>query len=596
MLSPKRVQILTPSVAEKIAAGEVVERPASVVKELIENALDAGATEIQVLLENGGKSLIEVTDNGSGMSPEDLELSIERHATSKISSLSDLENICSLGFRGEALPSIRAVAETSIITRVADAHSAFELPADLKKSNPITFGRFIDSPHGTRIQAQGLFSQVPARLKFLKSQGAEVSQVRDWIERLALAYPKTGFRLISDDRMILNLRPQDEVERVKTILAEGDNYPVISASNELAFRGEDYPGKLSIRAHWVQGLSLPHTRKLFQVVNSRIVKDRLIQHAMLSAFRQSLLPGQFPALSLWIEVDPALLDVNVHPAKTEIRFIHSRKIYSAVENLLSSMISERGAPAYVPTSSQFRSEFLRGSSHPYEARDSGWNFNATPSPTAEPSTLGLPETSRFGRYVGLMHNTYIIYESMEEMVLIDQHAAHERVRFEALKKSRKSGTGMNPQSLLLPEAIHIEKEQRKAFEDRISRLTALGFETEIFGEESVVFRSVPAAWGVFDLKSRLKNLVERTLALEIDEITSAPSLDLDDRLFEKLASESCHSAIRAGDRMDATESETLVRDLFTCEHPWNCPHGRPTVVRIPRGKIEEWFQRRAPLS
>ncbi|NBU22012.1 hypothetical protein EBS43_11485, partial [bacterium] len=311
----QKIQKLPPTIAERIAAGEVIERPSSVVKELVENSLDAGATSIRVVLEDGGKSLIEVTDNGSGM-----------------------------------LPSIAAVSEVSITSRTSGSDFTFELTAgdlaDRLKKTPlpekITFGHFLHSPHGTRIQARGLFSQIPARLKFLKSQGTEVAQVREWLERLSLAYPHVGFELLSGERRVLNLKPQTQEERVRELLADGEDYPLLSVTNEQdGFRDTG----LKMKLYWVQGLSSPQNRRLIQVVNSRAIRDKMLQQAMLSPFRQALLPGQFPALALIMEINPAAIDVNVHPTKAEIRFLDGRKIYQTLESMVRSLLSKNGAPA-----------------------------------------------------------------------------------------------------------------------------------------------------------------------------------------------------------------------------------------------------------
>ena len=339
---PRRpIQILPPAVAERIAAGEVVERPSSVVKELVENALDAGATRLLVQLEDGGKQLISVTDNGHGMDPESLWLATRRHATSKLRALEDLDRLGSLGFRGEALPSIAAVADLTIVSRTAEASQAFELalnfetafaPERALEPRPVSFGRFLDAPHGTRIEARGLFSQVPARLKFLRSQGAEVAQVREWLERLAIARPETAFRLESDGRRILELEHGTARERIHAVLADGEDYPIVTEDSEL------------VTLHWIQGLSLPHARRLVQVVNGRAVRDRVLQQALLGGFRQSLLPGQFPAVALFVRTDPRELDVNVHPSKTEIRFLDTRKIFRAVEDAVASVARARRRP------------------------------------------------------------------------------------------------------------------------------------------------------------------------------------------------------------------------------------------------------------
>jgi DNA mismatch repair protein MutL len=698
------IQVLSANVAERIAAGEVIERPASVVKELVENSLDAGATEVLVALEDGGKSLIEIVDNGHGMSPEDLALCVRRHATSKLSTVGDLEQIRTLGFRGEALPSVAAVSELSILSRMSGASGAsdaaayeLKLPAvndqdrfEDRKFEPekTTFGHFLSSPHGTRIQARGLFAHIPARLKFLKSQGAEVAQVREWIERLALAHPRTGFRLLSDGRQILSLRPQEETARVRAILADGEDYPMLSANSDLGAvaGGLGVPDQASgrfegrapsssgihVRVHWLQGLSSPQMRKLVQVVNGRAVRDRMLQQALLQPFRQALLPGQFPAVALYIDIDPALLDVNVHPTKTEIRFLEGRKIFHIIDGLIDSLIAREGAPAFAAgawsgsgagagTGSGDASlgsgagatlgapsggaPLGMGGSEASAWRDPGagaggafsWtkptvSSEGTPSggagfalrpsystPTwsaAEPSPTHqspLPlETHpadqphnplRFGRLAGTLFNTYFFYEVGDELALVDQHAAHERIRYEQLKKrvlerSKEGGEALSPssQALLIPEVVKFPAEERATLEARLEWLTQLGFEAEVFGDDTALFRGVPAEWGLSrDLRTRLKNLVDRVLAQEASEPEPRPglaALNMDESLFEALASEACHSAVRAGDRLETEEAASLIDQLFRCEHPWNCPHGRPTVVKVPRARFEEWFQRR----
>jgi DNA mismatch repair protein MutL len=653
------VRVLSANVAERIAAGEVIERPASVVKEMVENSLDAGATEILVALENGGKTLIEITDNGHGMSPEDLALCVRRHATSKLSTVSDLEKIRTLGFRGEALPSVAAVSELSILSRAlgpsGESGETYELPAVSDQERfedreftpqPVTFGHFLNAKHGTRIQARGLFAHIPARLKFLKSQGAEVAQVREWIERLALAHPHAGFRLLSDNRQIINLRPQDEKSRVRAILSDGDDYPVLSAVNNLgaAAGGLGVPdhtgGGLHVRVHWLQGLSSPQMKRIVQVVNGRAVRDRMLQQALLAPFRQILLPGQFPAVALYIDIDPAQLDVNVHPTKTEIRFLESRKIFHAIDELVDGLIAREGAPAFAPGPLSYdpatRSGPASGPSPGGSGAVTGGAFSwtkptvssyGTPSGSApapsyvssfraaenpgeirhqdllplETHPLDAPHNPlRFGRLAGTLFNTYFFYELGEELALVDQHAAHERIRYEQLKrralgKHGSTESGLSTQALLIPEAVKFPPEDRSTFEERLAWLEQLGFEAEVFGEDTALFRGVPAEWGMSkDLRTRLKNLVDRVLAQHSDEspASRAKGTPLDETLFEKLASEACHSAVRAGDRLEPEIASALVQQLFECEHPWNCPHGRPTVVKVPRARFEEWFLRR----
>ena len=589
-----KIKLLHPSVAERIAAGEVIERPASVVKELVENSLDAGAIEITVYLEDGGKGLIEVIDNGLGMDRDDLALAVKRHATSKLQELSDLEKIKTLGFRGEALPSVAAVSDLTIHSRARGEAHTYEWNSVDAEPKLATFGHFLGSEHGTRIQARGLFSQVPARLKFLKSQGSEVSQVREWIERLAFTHPHVGFKLVSDERTILNLRPGDEVSRVKQILSDGDDYPVVTIESDQRYQG------FTVRVHWLQGMSLPQTKKLVQVVNRRALRDRFLQQAVLMPFKQALLPGQFPALALFLEINPSEIDVNVHPTKTEIRFLDNRKIFHVIESLTSSMISKHGAPNYATlsdispmTAAEPTAAF--GFSHPGYSSPQSENrledFKPIVSSNSEPSTNHAPSHPFSGAQLsGVIFNTYLIYDFGAEAVLIDQHAAHERIRFEKLKKrffhTQGHGSGTS-QLLLIPEAVKFAPEKRSELEEKLPWLTRLGFESEIFGEDAVLFRAAPPEWGTQSLQVRLKNLIERLLDLK-----TKPASLIDEAMFEKIASEACHSAIRAGDRVDVHTAQMILNDLFSCEHPWNCPHGRPTVVRIPKTRFEEWFQRK----
>ncbi|MCC7440764.1 MAG: DNA mismatch repair endonuclease MutL [Bdellovibrionales bacterium] len=600
-----RVRLLDPIVAERIAAGEVVERPASVVKELVENALDAGATEITVLLEDGGRGIIEVIDNGHGMGPDDLELCVKRHATSKIRAVEDLESLATLGFRGEALPSIAAVARLNVLSRPRGAEDAYEVNPDERDFAPpaskVTYGHFLGSSHGTRVRAESLFVQVPARLKFLKSPRAEVSQVREWIERLAIARPEVGFRLVSDDRTIVQLRPQDAEARARAVLDDGGNYPVVAKTQEAGSAG------VKIRAVWLRGFSGPQARRLIQVVNGRAVRDRMLQQAVLSAFRQALLPGQYPAVAVWIDVDPSLLDVNVHPAKTEIRFADSGAVFGSVSRFFQDLLALEGAAAHAPGSSPagppafsltptFAPRAQTSSPGPlplgltpFFASEAGMEpegdsrSTISPFPPAHP-LQGAP-------YVGSLFQTYLLFDLGEELGLVDQHAAHERIRFEELRGQVLGGTeAPSRQHLLIPEAIRVNRENAPALTERLPWLERMGFEAETFGEDTLLFRAVPAAWGSANLRARLANLAERLL--DTDTPPAGGALTLDEALFEKLASEACHSSRRAGDRLEPAEARGLVDRLFACEHPWNCPHGRPTVVRVPATRLEEWFQRR----
>ncbi len=575
------IKVLPHTVAERIAAGEVIERPASSVKELVENALDAQATEISVHLEDGGKILIEVIDNGTGMAPEDLKLCVQRHATSKLSELEDLEKITTLGFRGEALPSIAAVSHLTLISKTRDDPTAFKLsatPHGIFELEPTVFGHFLGSPHGTCVRAENLFSQIPARLKFLKSKGSEMSSIREWLERLALSHSHVGFKLLSDGKNYLNLRPENLISRIKTVLSDGEDFPI----QEMTSQSEH----LKVHLYWLQGMSSPQTRKLIQIVNKRVLKDRLLQQAILIGFRQALMPGQFPAVVLSLEINPSLIDVNVHPTKTEVRFLNSRVIFHEIEKTVQKLLSEKGNPALVrPAPFSAHEQSFSGSSFyqvPFQPQP---HFQAElPAQTLDLPLEGDHPFSQHS-FVGILFNTYLVFQLGEELGLIDQHAAHERIRYEKIQEFFKQPHAQAKQVLMLPEAIKFPLEEKSIIESRLPSLTALGFEVEIFGEDVLLVRAVPAPWGIDSLRIRLKNLVEKLIA-------HSHELLMDETLFEAIASEACHSAIRAGDTLEKGEALQLVKSLFLCKHPWNCPHGRPTVVKVPKTKLEEWFLRK----
>ncbi len=605
MLSPhpknqNPIQILDHLVAERIAAGEVIERPSSIVKELVENSIDAGASEIAVTLEDGGKKLIEVLDNGYGMDEAALKLCTLRHATSKIRAVEDLETLSSLGFRGEALPSISAVSHLSILSRSRygdddSAQSSDALEWREGKISKMTFGHFLGSTHGTRILSEGLFSQIPARLKFLKSSGTEVSHVREWMERLALTHPEIGFKLTHEGKTILNLRPSTMEDRVQLILGDGNDYPLVSHTRE------EISG-IRVKAYWLQGLSSPQTRKLIQIINQRAVRDRLVQQAMLSAFRQALLPGQFPALALVLDLPPHLIDVNVHPTKTELRFLNSSQVFRAVQVTLEELVAKNGVTGFAPSSfaPSSHSFGLEASESSLQKTESLWSSNFSFPASAPLSTWTQTRTDatpleqdhpfQDHRFSGVLFQTYLLYDLGNELALVDQHAAHERIRYELLKSRALRAQGQSCQSLLIPESVQFPAEKRRDLESRLPLLTQLGFEAEVFGDNQLLFRGIPPEWGNANLKTRLMTLVQKLIHLE--DLPDGTSVVLDERMFEKLASEACHSAVRAGDRLDPSVAQALVNQLFECEHPWNCPHGRPTIARVPRARFEEWFQRK----
>jgi DNA mismatch repair protein MutL len=614
------IEVLSPLVAERIAAGEVIERPASAIKELLENAIDAHATSIEVRLEEGGKALLEVTDNGSGMTRDDLEICRLRHATSKIRTVSDLESLQTLGFRGEALPSLGAAGFLSILSRHESASTgpAYQVLPE-GKSEEVVHGTFAGSPHGTRVRVEGLFSDIPARRKFLKSQAAEVSAVREWVERLALSHPEISWKLQSDERVILEFPSESEAARVERILGleTGQSLQSVSLLKPQSTRSP----LRRVHAYWISGASRPTSKLVLQVLNGRALKDRLLHQAIVSSFKQSLLPGQFPAVAIFIEIDPSQVDFNVHPTKTEIRLLDSQLLFQTIYQGLTEALSNRFegnsrpttpsfdfpqnaslfvGPSPIPSTTSYSDSSSSSGSAAYgsAAWAQGVPRAARPNVQAPPTGTSKNPGLSLSNYVGNLFHTYLVFDLGQEMILIDQHAAHERVRFETLRAQTLRALPASSQQLLLPEVLQVPREARENTLAALTILGSLGFEAEDFGEDCVVIRSIPSAWGDRNLRTRLQDLMERIwLAVRDPSLpSSAKDLLLDPTLFERIAIESCRSSVRAGDTMPRESVMPLLDRLFHCEHPWNCPHGRPTLIQVPEGKIEEWFQRRAPRS
>ncbi len=573
-----KIQILPSLIAERIAAGEVIERPASAVKELCENALDAGATSLEVHLKRGGTDLIEVIDNGSGMARADLEVCIGRHATSKIREFEDLSRLTTLGFRGEALPSIASVSELTIASRMKGADSTFEIrlsqsATSRAPSDQIANIGFCGSPHGTRVRVTSLFSQVPARLKFLKSPGAESSAVREILERLALTHPEVRFKLLSDDRVLLDLPIEPLRDRAVRMLSDNNPFEVKTLRLE---------GRYSIEIIWLKGLSLPHTRSLYQIVNGRAVRDRTLQTAILNPLKQSFLPGNFPACVVKLDLPADELDVNVHPAKTEIRFLESGKIFALCNAAFEKIMQEDRTPHLEAGSFQMDASSFAPAFH----SSGGYTPLLDLSGKSEPSDSFIDETP-IGDYRGVLFSTYFVFEKGDDLTLIDQHAAHERIRYEQLKSRILKQESVETQTLLVPEILKFPVERVLELKPKLPLLSSMGFDVEIFSEETLLFRSIPAIWGNRALTERLRNLLERLLTVDV----AAGTMVWDETLFEKIAMEACRSSFKAGDMIETASALDLTRKLFQCEHPGNCPHGRPTSIRISKTKVEEWFNR-----
>ncbi|MBD3182220.1 DNA mismatch repair endonuclease MutL [Candidatus Poribacteria bacterium] len=612
-----KIKILPQNIANKIAAGEVVERPASVVKELMENSLDAGANEITVEVKAGGKDLIRIVDDGSGMSQDDALLSLERHATSKIQSFDDLETITTMGFRGEALPSIASVSRLELITRPADAMEGTKISVEGGVTRDV---ERIGCPVGTRISVANLFFNVPARRKFLKTITTELNHIVNQVTWAALSRPDVGFRLSHNGKGILDVRPCNNViERIRLIYGKdfSDNILQFDWDFEnlelLAFIGKpDFTR--SSRDH-----------QLF-FLNRRPIKSRLIGGALSSAFQNVIPKGRYPVAILFIKMDSHLVDVNVHPAKTEVRFRNERGVYRDISNgLLMAMreheyIPEINAPvADIPDSKQKptippkihksnprRSEIENSVTDYLSKQDKKPKDISYPSTSTPFARLGKPIqnlTNRFDVHkrpvesiaLPLMNlenlevktrlfNTYIVLETPDEVLFIDQHIAEERVVYERLKRQMLRD-GVPSQGLLITVDVELSASQASMIDSILGILREIGFDIEISDDRMVKVKSVPSLMKKGDIKNMILELLDQLP----DSLDDYDKLKLQDNI---LITTACHSSIHAGDKMSDAETINLLKELFETKPPYVCPHGRPIVARMKKAELEGKFQRR----
>jgi DNA mismatch repair protein MutL len=578
-LDLSRILRLPDDLVSKIAAGEIVERPASVVKELVENALDAGARTVTVEVEAGGKTLIRVRDDGQGMEREDAALAVERHATSKLRRLEDLNDVRTHGFRGEALPSIASVSHLVLRTREDAASTGTEV--EVRHGGPPRVGD-AGHPRGTTVEVRDLFGAVPARRKFLRAETTETSHVVEAVMLLALSRPGTGFVLSSGSRTILQTPPVDRLrDRLFQVLGATalDELVPVEGGVDWA-RVSGFVSRADGR-----GSGRPEVR-LF--VNGRAVRDRALAKALGEGYRAAgVAEGRVRAF-LFVEAPHHLVDVNVHPAKTEVRFADPRTAWVAVERAVAAALSA-GARASAPRADTSRmqatgkpapQESLRYTpgAGPTSAVHEG--SAAAPAFAAPPVSVPAPAPTVIGQH----RNTYILVNGGEDLVLVDQHTAHERVKYDALLQ-RMAARAVESQVLLLPLVVTLSPELRPVVEANAGLLLDLGFDIEPFGGDALRVRAVPALLGTRDpgpaLEAMLRDVLEREAS---DWIVTGTR----ERLAASLA---CHSAVRAGQPLSRESMAAIVQDLARSEHPNLCPHGRPTTVRIPQDDVSRWFGR-----
>jgi DNA mismatch repair protein MutL len=577
------IRRLPEHLVNRIAAGEVVERPASALKELVENAIDAGATRIAIGLAQGGIARIEVADDGAGMARDEIALALERHATSKLPTDS-IDEVATLGFRGEALPSIASVARVTIESRVRDADGW---------SRIVDNGRLEGEgaaalPPGTRVAVEQLFARVPARRKFLRSERSEYGACLDVVKRLAMARPEIGFTLEHEGRRTLAVQPrQDRPARVAA-LTDRD-----LVENSLAI---DY-ARGSARLGGVAGLptfnrGVADHQYLF--VNGRPVKDRLLIGAVRAAYQDLLARDRHPVLALFIDLPGEEVDVNVHPAKTEVRFRDPGAIRGLIVGGLRHALDEAGhRSAQRPSMSalgNWRSEPMRSPSFPPPApgQASVWDRHEAYSPQAraEPAVEAVPQAQGFplGVARGQVAATYIVAEAEDGLVLVDQHAAHERLVLERMRRAMADG-GVARQALLLPEVVELDEPACDRIEARIAELQEMGLEVERFGPRAILVRATPAMLGAGDVKGLVADLADELAAFD-------SALSLKERIDLVAATMACHGSVRAGRLLSVAEMNALLREMEVTPHSGQCNHGRPTWVKLAHGDIEKLFGRK----
>ena len=619
------IRRLPETLINQIAAGEVVERPAAAVKELVENAIDAGATRIDVLVRDGGRTAITIIDDGSGMSAADLALAVERHATSKLPD-GDLEAVATLGFRGEALPSIGAVSRLTLTSRQRGADSAWAITVEGGAVGAVVPAAH---PQGTRVEVRDLFYAVPARLKFLKAPRTEQDHIEDVLQRLAMAHPEIAFSFTAGEGGKAALR---------YAAGQGDLLDV-RLGRLAAVLGRDF-GDSAVAVNGARdGMSLtgfvglptfnrPTSREQYLYVNGRPVRDKLLFGAVRGAYGDLMPRDRHPALVLFLELPGCEVDVNVHPAKTEVRFRDGQSVrglmVGAIRQALAGagpavapsvsgaaldVLAPRPAPTPSTTSGGYRPSYGGGGYGgggygagysqppppvPRGLAESSFAWQAPLTPAGRPMTPEAdtaqppPEPAAFplGVARAQLHNTYIVAETAEGVVLVDQHAAHERLVYEKLKAALLDGERSLPaQGLLMPEVVEVGESAARRLLARAGELSRLGLGLESFGVGAVLVREVPALLGRADAGALVRDLAD-----QLAELGDAPALR--DRLDEVCASMACHGSVRAGRSLSAEEMNALLRQMEQVPHSGQCSHGRPTYIELKRADIERLFERR----
>ena len=568
------IKLLAKEIVSRIAAGEVVERPASVVKELVENSLDAGSSQISIEVKGGGVSLIRVTDNGAGIPAGETELAFERYATSKIGNLDDLDSISSLGFRGEALPSIAAVAEVDIATCTAGEPIGSYLSL---KDGIIADRGNRGHPQGTTVTVRNLFRKVPARLKFLKSPATENSHIANIVSQYALAFPEVKFTLFIDGREAL--RTPGSGHLIDSVI---EVYGIEVAQNmlDIGSRGQEWENGQMVSSPLVTGMvgspaiSRSGRGYLSLFVNRRWITSRLLAWAVEEAYHGLLMQGKHPVAIINISLPPEEVDVNIHPTKAEVKFHYERIVFTAVQKAVRRALIEL---APVPKIEEVATAY----GAPSAPRQILWTLpEGSDSPLSSPLAPQTPAVSLpVLRVIGQLLSSYIIAEGPDGLYLIDQHAAHERILFEKVKRQR-SQQKIEVQGLLEPATFEVNPKQEEVLKSHYESLTEFGFSIEPFGDRTYLVRAVPTLLHNKDWAGMVREL--------LDSLSEGDKRDWVEEIAISIA---CHAAVRAGQTLTDDEMRELIRQLEQVTVPHTCPHGRPTMIRLSSGQLKKEFGR-----
>jgi DNA mismatch repair protein MutL len=612
-----RIHSLPIQLVNQIAAGEVVERPSSVVKELVENCFDAGASQVNIEIEQGGARMIKIRDNGCGIVKEDLPLALSRHATSKIASLKDLEQVVSMGFRGEALPSISSVSRLTLISRISNADCAWRVNADGSEQD---FDPQPDPhPQGTTVDVRDLFYNTPARRKFLKTEKTEFAHIETLIQRMALSRFDIGFTLSHNQKEMLNLKPAATDSEQERRIAGICGSSFIENSVKIDFAASDLH-----LSGWVGLPTFSRSQQDMQFfyVNGRLVKDKLVSHAVKQAYQDVLFHGRHPVFVLYLTLDPTLVDVNAHPAKLEVRFREGRLVhdflFSALHRSLADLRPGRNAIQQAVSESSLQTQ----SDLDAKPNNAGWLIDSvsqqslmpgfgekivySPRP---PQQASLPlqveesmqayaslypkpepvvqpmqsEAKPLGHAIAHLHNIYILSETPTGIILVDAHAAHERITYERLKQQYQNGA-VPSQPLLLPIKIKVSAAEADLAEQEHEFFNTLGFEINRSGPETIVLRSIPILLNNIDMETLIRDVLA-------DITEHGMSQRIQEKSNEILATVACHSAVRAHRRLTIDEMNALLRDMEQTERIGQCNHGRPTWVELSTNDLDKFFLR-----